>query len=83
MSTTPTVSGAQRYLFMVFPLIIVPFIAKAPAGLAVYWIATNVWSLGQQLLVQRLIPAPAPPPPEQAAKAKAPPPPPRKKKRRR
>jgi YidC/Oxa1 family membrane protein insertase len=83
MSTTPTVSGAQRYLFMIFPLIIVPFIAKAPAGLAVYWIATNVWSLGQQLLVQRMIPAPPAPSPVEAKKAKPPPPPPRKRKRRR
>jgi YidC/Oxa1 family membrane protein insertase len=83
MSTTPTATGAQRYLFMIFPLIIVPFIARAPAGLAVYWIATNVWSLGQQLLVQQLIPVPPPPSPEEQTKAKAPPPPPRKKKRRR
>jgi YidC/Oxa1 family membrane protein insertase len=83
MSVTPTATGAQRYLFMLFPLAIVPFMISAPAGLAVYWIATNVWSLGQQLLVQRLIPAPTPPSQEETAKAKAPPPPPRKKKRRR
>jgi YidC/Oxa1 family membrane protein insertase len=83
MTTTPTATGAQRYMFMVLPLIIVPFIAKAPAGLAVYWIATNVWSLGQQLLVQRLIPAPPPPAPEEKKAARPPPPPPRKRKRRR
>jgi YidC/Oxa1 family membrane protein insertase len=83
MSTTPTVSGAQRYLFMIFPLAIVPFIANAPAGLAVYWIATNVWSLGQQFLVQQVMPAPPPPSPEEQRAAKPPPPPPRKRKRRR
>ena len=83
MSTTPTATGAQRYMFMIFPLIIVPFIAKAPAGLAVYWIATNVWSLGQQFLVQQIIPAPPPPSPEEERAAKPPPPPPRKRKRRR
>jgi YidC/Oxa1 family membrane protein insertase len=83
MSVTPTATGAQRYLFMIFPLIVVPFIINAPAGLAVYWIATNVWALGQQLLVQRVMPAPPPPTPEEAKAAKPPPPPPRKKKRRR
>jgi membrane protein insertase Oxa1/YidC/SpoIIIJ len=62
---------------------VVPFIINAPAGLAVYWIATNVWALGQQLLVQRVMPAPPPPTPEEAKAAKPPPPPPRKKKRRR
>jgi YidC/Oxa1 family membrane protein insertase len=77
------VEGAQRALMFVFPLLIAPFIITQPAGLAIYWIATNVWTLGQQYVVQRLIPAPEKPTEEEARKAKAPPPPPRKKKRRR
>jgi YidC/Oxa1 family membrane protein insertase len=76
-------SGAQRYIFLIFPVLFAPFIAKQAAGLAVYWIATNVWSLGQQMVVQRIIPAPPQPTPEDKQAAKAPPPPPRKKKRRR
>lgn len=76
-------SGAQKYLFLIFPVLFAPFIAKQAAGLAVYWIATNVWSLGQQVVVQRLIPAVPPPSPEEVKATKAPPPPPRKKKRRR
>ena len=58
-------------------------IASQPAGLGLYWIATNVWSLGQQVIVQKLIPAPTPPAPGEVKKKKAPPPPPRKRKRRR
>jgi len=81
-ATSPTASPAQRYLMLLFPLIIVPFIINAPAGLAVYWIATNVFSLGQQWVVQKVIPAPTKPTPEVAKAAKPPPPPPRKKKRR-
>ncbi len=54
-------SGAQRYIFLIFPVMFAPFIAGQAAGLAVYWIATNVWSLGQQMVVQKVIPAPAPP----------------------
>jgi YidC/Oxa1 family membrane protein insertase len=82
-ATSPTASPAQRYLMLLFPLIIVPFIINAPAGLAVYWIATNLFSLGQQWVIQRIMPAPAPPTPEEVKQTKAPPPPPRKKKRRR
>jgi membrane protein insertase Oxa1/YidC/SpoIIIJ len=51
--------------------------------LAVYWIATNIFSLGQQWVVQRVIPAPTAPTPEEVKSTKPPPPPPRKKKRRR
>lgn len=80
---TPTTNPAQRYIMLALPLIIVPFIANAPAGLAVYWIATNVWSLGQQLVVQRMIPAPHQVALAEPQNAKPPPPPPRKKKRRR
>jgi YidC/Oxa1 family membrane protein insertase len=83
MSVNPTTTGAQRYIFMVLPLAIVPFIISAPAGLAVYWISTNVFSLGQQWIVQKMIPAPSPPTPEEVKASKPPPPPPRKKKRRR
>jgi YidC/Oxa1 family membrane protein insertase len=82
-AASPTGSPAQRYIMLAFPLIIVPFIAKAPAGLAVYWIATNLFSLAQQAIVQRVMPAPAPPTPEEIKATKAPPPPPRKRKRRR
>jgi len=83
-ATTQTTSGAQRYIFLALPVLFAPIIARQPAGLAIYWIATNVWSLGQQVVVQRLIPAPTPPAPEEKVKTKAPPPPPpRKRKRRR
>jgi YidC/Oxa1 family membrane protein insertase len=80
---SPTANPTQKYIMMVFPLVVVPFIINAPAGLAVYWIATNIFSLAQQWVVQRLMPAPAAPTPEEAKASKPPPPPPRKKKRRR
>jgi YidC/Oxa1 family membrane protein insertase len=83
-ATTSTASGAQRYIFLALPVLFAPFIATQAAGLGLYWIATNIWSLGQQVVVQQVMPAPTPPSPEEAAKAvKPPPPPPRKKKKRR
>jgi len=87
-ATTQTTSGPQKYIFLALPVLFAPFIATQPAGLGIYWIATNVWSLGQQVVVQRLIPAPTPPTEEERAerakqRAAPPPPPPRKRKRRR
>jgi YidC/Oxa1 family membrane protein insertase len=67
----------------VLPVVIAPFIITQPAGLAVYWIATNVWTIGQQFVVRELAPPPEPPTEEERKAAKPPPPPPRKRKRRR
>jgi YidC/Oxa1 family membrane protein insertase len=87
-ATTQTTQGPQKYLLLALPVLFAPLIASQPAGLAVYWITTNVWSLGQQVVVQRLIPAPTPPTEDEKqerAKQRAapPPPPPRKRNRRR
>jgi YidC/Oxa1 family membrane protein insertase len=82
-ATTQTATGAQRYIFLALPVLFAPLIATQPAGLGLYWIATNVWSLGQQVVVQRVMPMQTPPTPEERAAAKPPPPPPRKKKKRR
>jgi YidC/Oxa1 family membrane protein insertase len=82
-ATTQTATGAQRYIFLALPILFAPLIISQPAGLGLYWIATNIWSLGQQGGVQRSMPMPTPPTPEERATAKPPPPPPRKKKKRR
>ena len=81
--TTTTATGAQRFIPLAFVAIFAPVIASQPAGLGLYWIATNVWSLMQQIVVQRVIPSPAPPSADEVKREKAPPPPPRKRKRRR
>jgi YidC/Oxa1 family membrane protein insertase len=81
-----TADKSQRTMMFVLPLIFVPFILNFPAGLILYWITTNIWTIGQGLAVQRLIPVPVAATPEGAAAiqaAKPPPPPPRKKKKRR
>lgn len=83
-ATTQTTTGAQKYIFLALPLLFAPVIASQPAGLGVYWITTNLWSLGQQVVVQRIMPMPKLPSPEEAtARVTPPPPPPRKKKKRR
>jgi YidC/Oxa1 family membrane protein insertase len=81
-----TADKSQRMLMFILPLVFVPFIISFPAGLILYWITTNVWTIGQQFVIQKIVPPPVHATPEGVAaikEAKPPPPPPKKKKRRR
>jgi len=73
---------SQRMMMFVLPLVFIPFVINFPAGLVLYWITTNTWTIGQQYVIQRIVPPPHVATPEGAAAIKAPPPPPKKKKRR-
>jgi YidC/Oxa1 family membrane protein insertase len=50
----------QRRIMFALPFVFVVFIISFEAGLIVYWITTNVWTIGQQLLVKKLYPKPQP-----------------------
>lgn len=78
-----TADKSQRMMMALLPFIFVPFVINFPAGLILYWITTNFWTIGQQYVIQRVIPAPVAATPEAIAAAKPPPPPPKKKKKRR
>jgi YidC/Oxa1 family membrane protein insertase len=83
-SPQTTGGASQRYLFAgVFSLVTVFLIPNAPAGIAVYFIASGVWQMGQTAVIHFVWPIPAVPTPEEVKASKPPPPPPRKKKRRR
>ena len=56
-----SVDKAQRTLLMVMPVVFVFFIARFPAGLVLYWVTTNLWTVGQGLITRRLMPRPAAP----------------------
>jgi YidC/Oxa1 family membrane protein insertase len=45
----------QRRIFLALPFIFVPFILNFPAGLLVYWITTNLWTIVQQFIVRRTV----------------------------
>jgi YidC/Oxa1 family membrane protein insertase len=75
--------GTQRTIMFVLPFAFAPFVITFPAGLAVYWISTNIWTLGQQLVVRFFFPPPEIPTVEEVKATKPPPKPPRKKKKRR
>jgi YidC/Oxa1 family membrane protein insertase len=56
-----TMQKSQRYLMMVLPFVFIPFIVRFPTGLVLYWMTTNLWTVGQGLITRRLIPKVAPP----------------------
>ena len=58
--TLVSADKTQRRIFLALPFVFVFFIINFPAGLIVYWITTNVWTVGQQLVVKKLYPKPEP-----------------------
>jgi len=60
MSTT--MERTQRAILLVLPLVFITVVAHFPAGLVLYWMTTNLWTVGQGLVTRRLVPkTPAPP----------------------
>jgi len=58
----PATPKSQRYLFMILPVAFVPVITRFPVGLLMYWMTTNLWTIGQGIVTRRLTPKPEPPP---------------------
>ena len=65
---TATADPTQRRLMLLLPLIFVIILYRYPAGLLVYWITTNLWTIGQQYVIKRRLP---PPPPVDASTGSA------------
>jgi len=51
MSTTT--DKTQRMIFLALPFFFVVFVINFPAGLLVYWITTNCWTIVQQMIVKK------------------------------
>ena len=63
MSTTT--DKTQRMIFLALPFVFVLFVISFPAGLLVYWITTNLWTIVQQAIVRKRLGPLRPPGPEQ------------------
>ncbi len=61
MMSSPTMDKTQRQIMLVMPLFFVIFIFSFPAGVLVYWITTNTWTIGQQYIVKRRLGPVGPP----------------------
>ncbi|MGB2952979.1 MAG: YidC/Oxa1 family membrane protein insertase [Gaiellaceae bacterium] len=51
-----TMDKTQRRLMMVLPIFFITFLLRFPVGLVVYWVTTNLWTVGQGLITRRLVP---------------------------
>jgi YidC/Oxa1 family membrane protein insertase len=58
--TTFTAERSQRIMMLALPFVFVTFILNFDAGLILYWITTNFWTIGQQLAIKRFLPTPEP-----------------------
>jgi len=51
-----TMDKTQRRIMMVLPLVFLTVVARFPVGLIIYWMTTNLWTVGQGLITRRLVP---------------------------
>jgi len=66
MSTT--MDKTQRTMMMVLPIAFVPVLVNFPVGLVIYWVTTNLWTVGQGLVTRRLVPKKPPPAPKRSSR---------------
>jgi YidC/Oxa1 family membrane protein insertase len=59
-----TMQQSQRVLMYILPFAFIFIIARFPTGLVLYWMTTNLWTVGQGLITRRLIPKTPPPAPQ-------------------
>jgi YidC/Oxa1 family membrane protein insertase len=51
----------QRTIFLLLPFIMITVVLRFPLGLLMYWMTTNLWTVGQGLVTRKLVPkTPAP-----------------------
>ncbi len=57
LSATPNMPESQRRIMRVIPIVVVIFVFQfaVPAGLVLYWMTTNLWTCGQQLVMRHRI----------------------------
>jgi YidC/Oxa1 family membrane protein insertase len=72
-----TMDKTQRTIMMVLPLFFLTVVSRFPTGLVLYWMTTNLWTVGQGLITRRLMPKPGaalarPPGPKRSSRAAPP-----------
>jgi YidC/Oxa1 family membrane protein insertase len=57
LSLTYTSDPRQKWMMRAMPLFFVVVLLNFPSGLFVYWVTTNLWTVGQQLIIRRTMKA--------------------------
>jgi YidC/Oxa1 family membrane protein insertase len=60
MSTT--MDKTQRMVMLAMPIVFVFVVVNFPVGLVLYWMTTNLWTVGQGVVTRRLVPKGPPAP---------------------
>lgn len=60
--TARRAGGQQKIIAYAMPLIVglLMYVYKWPAGLFIYWFTSNLWTIAQQYVAEKLLPAPTP-----------------------
>jgi len=53
---TPQTDKTQKMMMRAMPIMFVFFLKNFPSGLFVYWVTTNLWTIGQQLIIRKTMP---------------------------
>ncbi|MGH2921325.1 MAG: YidC/Oxa1 family membrane protein insertase [Gaiellaceae bacterium] len=51
-----TMDKTQRTLLLILPIAFLFVVLNFPSGLVLYWVTTNLWTVGQGLITRRLMP---------------------------
>ncbi len=68
LSTTTLQSKGQRYLMLILPVFFIPVVINFPVGLLIYWMTTNLWTIGQGIVTRRMFPKPDVPLPKRTSR---------------
>lgn len=52
---TAQTDKSQKMIMRAMPIMFVFFLFRFPAGLFVYWVTTNLWTIGQQLIIRKVM----------------------------
>ena len=52
---TAQTEKSQKMIMRAMPIMFVFFLFRFPAGLFVYWVTTNLWTIGQQLIIRKVM----------------------------
>lgn len=56
--TPSTADPVQQKMMLIMPVVFLVMFLWAPAGLVLYWLFSNLWAIGQQMLTNRFVEAP-------------------------
>ena len=52
----PETDKQQKYLMRLTPVLFIFILYRFPAGLMLYWVTTNLWTIMQQIIIRRTAP---------------------------